>query len=84
MLRKRRKKTHTPDPNLPYGVRPAKIGIGRTPAIGYVAYCQQCEWSTAICVGNSDDEGYDRANKHLQTHLHSPLHQWPGLSPKLN
>jgi hypothetical protein len=54
---------------IPWGVRETPLTKRQVP-VGYVGYCEVCNWSTSICVGLTNDlTAYNRADTKLRNHL---------------
>lgn len=57
-----------------WGIREVPLTKKALP-VGYVGYCNPCNWSTSICVGMRNDlAGWDRADTKLRNHLKSREH----------
>ena len=59
--------------NPPTGIRSARLTTKKHP-IGYVAYCNYCNWSTGICVGDGDYDSLRMAQSRLNLHRKNPTH----------
>ena len=56
------------------GVRPAQLTQRVNGPRGSVAYCNLCDWSSAIICGVNDD-GWERASTYLAEHRKSADHR---------
>jgi hypothetical protein len=55
------------------GIREARLTTKRFP-IGFVAYCNYCNWSTGICVDQSEQSSLARATDRLNAHRKTTEH----------